>query len=98
MSLADVTANLRAPVVTRVDDRGPTVKVHAAEWRKVMAGEPVEINPSVSAVVEWGWGEVGLDVWGAGRAQCVGCGWGVGGSSVPQLRCGLRPRCAPGPA
>ena len=48
MSLADVTANLRAPVVTRVDDRGPTVKVHAAEWRKVMAGEPVEINPSVS--------------------------------------------------
>ena len=47
MSLADVTANLRAPVVTRVDDK-PTVKVHSAEWRKVMAGEPVEINPSVS--------------------------------------------------
>ena len=47
MSLADITANLRAPVVTRVDDK-PTVKVHSAEWRKVMAGEPVEINPSVS--------------------------------------------------
>ena len=33
-----------------------------------------------------GWGGVGLDVWGVGRAQCVGCGWGVGGSSMPQLR------------
>lgn len=25
------------------------VKVHSSEWRKVMAGEPVEINPSVRA-------------------------------------------------
>lgn len=27
----------------------PQVKVHSTEWRKVMAGEPVEINPSVSS-------------------------------------------------
>lgn len=46
MSLADVTANLRAPIVTRVAD-APTVRVHSVEWRKVQAGEPVEINPSV---------------------------------------------------
>lgn len=25
------------------------VQVHSTEWRKVMAGEPVEINPSVSS-------------------------------------------------
>ncbi len=47
MSLADVTSNLRAPIVTKVADK-PTVRVHSVEWRKIMAGEPVEINPSVS--------------------------------------------------
>lgn len=58
MSLADVTANLRAPVETRVSDK-PQVKVHAVEWAKVMAGDPVEINPSVGhgykvmTVKEW---------------------------------------------
>lgn len=46
MSLADCTANLRAPIVTRVADK-PTVKVHSVEWRKVQNGDPVEINPSV---------------------------------------------------
>ncbi|KAL4855996.1 hypothetical protein ACK3TF_003441 [Chlorella vulgaris] len=45
MSLADVTSNLRAPIVTKVADK-PTVRVHSVEWRKIMAGEPVEINPS----------------------------------------------------
>lgn len=58
MSLADVTANLRAPVESRVESK-PMVKVHAVEWAKVMAGEPVEINPSVGhgykvmSVKEW---------------------------------------------
>lgn len=45
-----MTANLRAPIVTKVDDK-PTVRVHSTEWRKVMAGEPVEINPSVSLLM-----------------------------------------------
>lgn len=46
MSLSDVVSNLRAPLTTRVADK-PTVRVHSVEWRKIMAGEPVEINPSV---------------------------------------------------
>lgn len=49
MSLADCTANLRAPIETRVADK-PTVKVHSVEWRKVQDGDPVEINPSVGAL------------------------------------------------
>lgn len=58
MSLADVTANLRAPVETATDNK-PLVKVHAVEWAKIMAGEPVEINPSIGhgykvmSVKEW---------------------------------------------
>lgn len=58
MSLADVTSNLRAPVETATDSK-PMVKVHAVEWAKIMAGEPVEINPSVGhgykimSVKEW---------------------------------------------
>lgn len=65
MSLADVTANLRAPIETRVAD-APTVRVHAVEWRKVMAGEPVEINPSVRgpALGAWGLGCVVWEGWG----------------------------------
>jgi hypothetical protein len=37
---------LRGPVVEAVGD-APRAPVHGAEWRKVLAGEPVEINPSV---------------------------------------------------
>lgn len=55
MSLADCTANLRAPIVTRVADK-PTVKVHSVEWRKVQNGDPVEINPSASGHLRGGYG------------------------------------------
>jgi hypothetical protein len=58
MSLADLTSNLRAEVVVATAD-APQVRVHAREWAKIMAGEPVEINPSVGhgfrvmTVAEW---------------------------------------------
>ena len=75
MSLADVTANLRAEVATAVSDR-PMVKVHAAEWAKVQAGDPVEINPSVGhgfrvmSVEEW------AARWKPNEAfpECLNCG------------------------
>lgn len=38
--------DLKAPLATAVSDR-PRAVVHASEWKKVMAGEPVEINPSI---------------------------------------------------
>jgi len=38
---------LRAPLFTSISTSGPRANVHASEWAKVMAGEPVEINPSI---------------------------------------------------
>jgi hypothetical protein len=58
MSLTDIMSNLRADIVTAVDEK-PMVKVHAVEWAKIMRGDPVEINPSVGhgykvmTVEEW---------------------------------------------
>ena len=92
MSLADVTANLRAPIATRVAD-APTVRVHSVEWRKVQAGEPVEINPSVRPARP---GRVGA----AGRARRVswssnpGHGRAGGSARAPPLRSSSRPPTA----
>ena len=75
MSLADVTSNLRAPVETQTSER-PMVKVHAREWDKVMAGEPVEINPSVGH----GYRIMSVDEWSArwkaneAFPDCLRCG------------------------
>ncbi|KAI3434679.1 hypothetical protein D9Q98_002743 [Chlorella vulgaris] len=75
MSLADVTSNLRAPIVTKVADK-PTVRVHSVEWRKIMAGEPVEINPSVGH----GYRVMSVDEWSArwkpneAWPECLQCG------------------------
>lgn len=41
-------ANLRADVMTEVNPN-PKARVHSVEWRKVMQGDPVEINPSVGS-------------------------------------------------
>lgn len=38
--------NLRADVATFIGE-GPKAFVHSREWKKVMNGDPVEINPSV---------------------------------------------------
>ncbi|KAG2496286.1 hypothetical protein HYH03_005519 [Edaphochlamys debaryana] len=50
--------DLRAPLQTHVASE-PQAPVHRNEWRKVMAGDPVEINPSIGSgykvmsVAEW---------------------------------------------
>merc|ERR1712216_187890 len=50
--------DLRAPMETHVS-ASPRAAVHQVEWRKIMAGDPVEINPSfghgmkVMTVEEW---------------------------------------------
>jgi hypothetical protein len=50
---------LRADITVAVSTSGPLAAVHRVEWKKIMAGEPVEINPSVGtgyrvmAVEEW---------------------------------------------
>lgn len=50
--------NLRADVETDVNER-PRALVHSREWAKIMAGDPVEINPAVGfgykimSVAEW---------------------------------------------
>ncbi|CAK0783986.1 hypothetical protein CVIRNUC_007189 [Coccomyxa viridis] len=38
--------NLRAEIETDVNT-APRARVHSVEWRKIMTGEPVEINPSI---------------------------------------------------
>ena len=38
--------NLRAPIETDVN-ANPRAAVHSKEWKKIMNGDPVEINPSV---------------------------------------------------
>lgn len=76
MSLADVTANLRAPVSTSISESGPSVKVHRAEWVKVLRGDPVEINPStghgfrVMTVREWAARWKPNEAW----PECLACG------------------------
>ncbi|PNW81318.1 hypothetical protein CHLRE_07g350926v5 [Chlamydomonas reinhardtii] len=50
--------DLRAPLTTAVGPQ-PHAPMHQVEWRKVMAGDPVEINPSIGngfkvmSVEEW---------------------------------------------
>lgn len=48
MSLADLTKNLRAEMHSEFNPK-PKAKVHSVEWAKIMAGEPVEINPTLGA-------------------------------------------------
>lgn len=48
-SMSEVLAyntNLRAPIEECIGET-PKARVHRVEWRKVMDGDPVEINPSV---------------------------------------------------
>jgi hypothetical protein len=44
-ALPKYNEGLRAEVVAQVA-AAPVARVHRVEWAKVMAGEPVEINPS----------------------------------------------------
>ena len=67
--------NLRADIVSEVNDK-PKARVHSVEWRKVMNGDPVEINPSVGH----GYKIMTVDEW-AGRwkrnddfPDCLNCG------------------------
>ena len=38
--------DLRADIKSEVNEK-PKARVHQVEWRKIMEGEPVEINPTV---------------------------------------------------
>lgn len=83
-------AALRAPLsqTVRTADEGPAAggKGRAAEWRKVLSGDPVEINPSagdgfrVMSVAEWAarWRRNGdaaaYDDGAAGAAGAAGAG------------------------
>ena len=75
MSLKDITTNLRAEVQTAVDAK-PMVKVHSREWEKIMAGDPVEINPSIGH----GFKIMSVDEWAArwkkneAFPECLHCG------------------------
>ena len=67
--------NLRGDIVSEVNER-PKARVHSVEWRKVMAGDPVEINPSIGH----GFKVMTVDEW-AGRwkrnedfPDCQSCG------------------------
>ena len=67
--------NLRAEIETDVNEK-PRARVHSVEWRKIMMGEPVEINPSIGH----GYKIMTVDEW-AGRWKrnddfpaCLGCG------------------------
>ncbi|KAF5831486.1 hypothetical protein DUNSADRAFT_13044 [Dunaliella salina] len=54
----------------------PHVRMHASEWQKVMAGDPVEINPSVGS----GYRVMTVDEWAArwknngDFPECLACG------------------------
>eukprot|EP00879_Flechtneria_rotunda_P003561 GHRR01003795.1.p1 GENE.GHRR01003795.1~~GHRR01003795.1.p1 ORF type:complete len:147 (+),score=35.71 GHRR01003795.1:251-691(+) len=52
--------DLRAPIDTSINDK-PKMKVHQVEWAKVLAGDPVEINPSVGS----GYKVMSVDEWAA---------------------------------
>lgn len=66
--------DLKAEIVCKTSP-APLAKVHQVEWRKVMAGDPVEINPSVGT----GFKVMTVDEW-AERwkpnpdfPSCLGC-------------------------
>ncbi len=66
--------NLRAEIETDVNE-APRARVHSVEWRKIMDGEPVEINPSIGH----GYKIMTVDEW-AGRwkrnddfPECLSC-------------------------
>lgn len=66
--------NLRAEIETDVNEN-PRARVHSVEWRKIMEGEPVEINPSIGH----GYKIMTVDEW-AGRwkrnddfPECLNC-------------------------
>ena len=66
--------DLRAPIEAEVNDK-PKARVHAREWQKIMAGDPVEINPSVG----YGYKIMTVDEWSArwkrndDFTDCLGC-------------------------
>lgn len=68
-------ANLKAPVYTEVND-SPKARVHQVEWRKIMTGDPVEINPSIGH----GYKVMTVDEWSArwksndDFPECLSCG------------------------
>jgi hypothetical protein len=86
-------SNLRAPLSqgTRSADQGPACggKGRAAEWRMVLAGDPVEINPSVGegrrvvSVGEWAarWRRNGDTTTEAAAAEAAAAA--AGGGAVP---------------
>lgn len=66
--------SLRAEIETDVNE-APRARVHSVEWRKIMEGEPVEINPSIGH----GYKIMTVDEW-AGRwkrnddfPECLNC-------------------------
>ncbi|GAX73094.1 hypothetical protein CEUSTIGMA_g547.t1 [Chlamydomonas eustigma] len=69
--------DLKAPVTMEVNP-SPKARVHRVEWKKVMAGDPVEINPSVGSgyrvmtVEEW------ANRWKRNEdfPECLSCGGG----------------------
>ena len=67
--------NLRADVYSEVNEK-PKARVHSVEWRKVMEGVPVEINPSVVC----GYKIMTVDEWAARWKRnedfpdCLSCG------------------------
>ena len=44
--MVQYNTNLRAEIVSEIHEN-PKARVHRVEWRKIMEGEPVEINPTV---------------------------------------------------
>lgn len=68
--VAAYNTGLRAPVSACVSVGLPKAPVHRSEFAKVLAGEPVEINPSVGAGARGG--SRGRIVEGAPEAACAG--------------------------
>ncbi|GMH40985.1 hypothetical protein BSKO_08895 [Bryopsis sp. KO-2023] len=68
-------ANLSAPIEEDVNT-SPKARVHRVEWRKVMEGDPVEINPSIGQ----GYRVMTVDEWSArwkrndDFPECLSCG------------------------
>lgn len=67
--------SLQAPLETAVGPE-PRAPVHRVEWRKVMSGDPVEINPSIGS----GYRVMSVSEWSARWKRnedfpaCLGCG------------------------
>lgn len=75
MSMDNLLKDLRAEIYSEVNPK-PKARVHSTEWAKIMAGQPVEINPTVGfglkimTVEEWS------ARWKPNEAftECLNCG------------------------